>query len=94
MLTLQLSKTSTNENHFFTVEAFKKTDILKEVHLGHKTNGPRNLEYRYIIGCIFILPHVWLPETLSLKIFQYNYPIFKSGLKETELCTFCSETEK
>jgi hypothetical protein len=29
-----------------------------------------------------------------LKIFQYNYPIFKSGLKETELCTFCSETEK
>ena len=65
---------------------------LKEVHLGDKTNGPRNLEYKYIIGSIFILPHLWLPETLSLKTVQYNCPILKCGLKESELCTFCSET--
>jgi hypothetical protein len=77
-------------------------DITKKMHFEDikgspfrsQTNGSRNLEYKYIIWCIFILPHVWLPETLSLKTFQYNYPIFKYGLKETELCIFCSETEK
>jgi hypothetical protein len=45
----------------------------------------------HIIGCMFILPHLWLPD---LKTFQYNYPIFKCGLKETKLSTFCSEPEK
>jgi hypothetical protein len=77
-------------------------DITKKMHFEDikgspfrsQTNGSRNLEYKYIIWCIFILPHVWLPETLSLKTFQYNYPIFKYGLTETELCTFCSETVK
>ena len=56
-----------------------------------------------MIGRIFILPLLGLQEILNFKIFSSNFPIwitatnsflFKCGLKETELCTFCTETKE
>jgi hypothetical protein len=55
-----------------------------------------------MIGGIFILPLLWLQET-KLQNFQFklshrmtatNSFLFKCGLKETELCTFCTETKE
>ena len=51
-----------------------------------------------MIGRIFILPLLGLQEKLNFK----NFPIeelpqtllFKCGLKETKLCTFCTETKE
>ena len=54
-----------------------------------------------MIGGIFGLTLLGLQETLSFKTFSSNFPIellqqtlFKCGLKETELCTFCTETKE
>ena len=57
-----------------------------------------------MIGRIFILLLLGLQEILNFKTFSSNFPIeyitstnsfhFKCGLKETELCTFYTETKE
>ena len=53
-----------------------------------------------MIRGIFILPRLWIQETLnsfqlklSHRITATDSFLFKCGLKETELCTFCTETK-